>query len=133
MALKLANLPADTLPYKIVSENDFTGLLTDITAGSGTLHYIKFKSTAVTANNQVGQSYYVKISFSSSAITVGTSTPDMMFQITGSSGGTELAIPLPGGIPFSALSLWVVDSNADNATTRSAPNAGVVSFTAVTS
>lgn len=132
MALKLANLPADTLPYKIVSENDFNSLLTDITAGSGTLHYIKFKSTTTAANNS-GVSYYVKISFSSSAITVGTSTPDMMFQITGSTAGVEVAIPLPGGIPFSALSLWVVDSNADNATTRTAPNAGVVSFTAVTS
>tara|TARA_R110002012_G_scaffold285299_1_gene476395 strand:+ start:87 stop:485 length:399 start_codon:yes stop_codon:yes gene_type:complete len=132
MAFKLANLPDDVLPYKIATETDFTGLLSDITQSSGTLNYLKFKSTTLAANSS-GVSYYVKISFSSSAITVGTSTPDMMFQITGSSGGTEIAIPLPGGIPFSTLSLWVVDSNADNATTRTAPNAGVLSFTAVTS
>ena len=132
MAFKLANLPTEILPNKIASENDFTSLLTDITASSGTLFYLKFKSTALSSNNS-GVSYYVKISFSSSSITVGTSTPDMMFQITGSSAGTELAIPLPGGITFSALSLWVVDSNADNATTRTAPNSGALSFTAVTS
>ena len=132
MAFKLANLPTEILPYKIASENEFTSLLTDITASSGTLFYLKFKSTALSSNNS-GVSYYVKISFSSSSITVGTSTPDMMFQITGSSAGTELAIPLPGGITFSALSLWVVDSNADNATTRTAPNSGALSFTAVTS
>ena len=133
MALKLADLPTTVIPYKIVSENDFTGLLSDVTQGSGILYSLDFKSTAVTANAQVGQSYYVKISLTSSSVIPGTSTPDIMFQITGSTAGTRISIHFPGGISFSALSLWVVDSNADSQTTRTAPNAGVVSFTAVTS
>jgi len=130
VTLKLANLP-DALPYKIVTEDAFDGLVTDITQGSGILYYLSFKSTALSANN-AGVSYYVKVSFTSSAITVGTSTPDLMFQITGSSSGTTVQIPIPGGLAYSALSLWIVDSNADNATTRTAQNSGAVSFAAIT-
>ena len=132
MALKLADLPTTVIPYKIVSENDFTGLLSDVTQGSGILYSLDFKSTTLAANNS-GVSYYVKISLTSSSVIPGTSTPDIMFQITGSSAGTRISIPFPGGISFSALSLWVVDSNADSQTTRTAPNSGAVSFTAVTS
>jgi hypothetical protein len=130
MALKISSLPTSVLPYKIVTESAFNGLHSDITAGSGTLYYLSFNSTALAANNS-GVVYYIKISFSSSTVVVGTTKPDVIIPITGSSGGTTITLPLPGGISYTSLSLWLVDSAADNSSSTASPNSGAVSFAAV--
>jgi hypothetical protein len=130
MALKIASLPTSVLPYKVVSDTAWNSLKSDVTTGSGTLYYLSFKSTALAANNS-GVAYFIKVSFSASTVVVGTTTPDMIIPITGSSSGTTVNLPIPGGMSYSSLSLWLVDSAADNSSSTATPNSGAVSFTVV--
>tara|TARA_R100000008_G_C3517971_1_gene132405 strand:- start:188 stop:574 length:387 start_codon:yes stop_codon:yes gene_type:complete len=128
MSLKIASLPSNVLQYKIASNVDFISLSSDITQGSGTLHFLKLNS-----HTDVNHNYYVKISFTASSVSVGTTTPDVIIPLL---EDTQITIPMPGGIAYSALSLWIVDSAGDSSdayTSTNASNAAKPDFYVITS
>ena len=129
MAVQIAEFPSTVLPYKIVYDPSFGSVpIVDITGSAGTLYSINLDNT-LSAN-----AYYVKLWLSTASFTLGTSNPEAMFKVA---AAQDLVIQLPGGLPFSALSVVIVDNNADgendSSTHTTAGNSGTIKVTMVTS
>jgi|TARA_R110000824_G_scaffold37525_1_gene115085 hypothetical protein len=132
MAVKIAEFPASVLPYKIIYDPAFgSAPIVDITNGAGTLYSINLDNT-LAAN-----AYYVKLWLSTASFTLGTSNPEAMFKVAAQQ---DLVIQLPGGLPFSALSVVIVDSAKDatasgvsSTSHTTSSNPGAIKVTLVTS
>jgi hypothetical protein len=106
--LKTANLDGSILSYKIVSDTrlDQTAII-DVTQGSGVLRSIEVDATATNQN----QHQYLKLKFTTSEVTVGTTVPDMMIQCPAQK---RFVTEFPGGLRFTSLSAWLVSSAGDS-------------------
>ncbi len=104
--LKTANLDNSILPYNIVEDTrlDQTAI-TDVTQGSGTLYFIEVDATGTQSHQ------YLKLKFTTSEITVGTTTPDFVVMCA---SNQRFTISLPGGVAFTSLSAWLVSSQEDS-------------------
>jgi|TARA_R100000482_G_scaffold17557_1_gene5068 hypothetical protein len=114
--LKTANLASTILRHKIVVDTTLDQVaISDITQGAGTLNAIMYDATG-TQNNQV-----LKLSFTTSDITVGTTVPDVMFFIP---PNTKSQILFPSGMSFTSLSAWLVMDfdTSSNTNTEAAAN-----------
>tara|TARA_R100000152_G_C6771487_1_gene198040 strand:- start:1736 stop:2122 length:387 start_codon:yes stop_codon:yes gene_type:complete len=119
--LKTSNVESTILKSNIVVDTrlDQTAIV-DITQGSGTLNSISYDATG-TQNPQV-----LKIKLTSSAVTVGTTVPDQMFLIP---LNTKSEILFPQGLPYTALSAWLVMDLAETSNTNT--EAAATRYTAV--
>ena len=132
MAVQIAEFPSTVLPYKIVYDPSFGSVpIVDITGSAGTLYSINLDNT-LAAN-----AYYVKLWLSTASFTLGTSNPEAMFKVA---AAQDLVIQLPGGLPFSALSVVIVDGAKDataagvsSTSHTTAGNSGAVKVTLITS
>ena len=98
--LKTANLATAILRNKIVSDTSLSEVaISDITQGSGVLTSILYDATG-TQNPQV-----LKLVFTTTDITVGTTVPDAMFLIP---ANTKSQILMPSGVSYTGLSAWLV-------------------------
>jgi|TARA_R100001594_G_scaffold113411_1_gene148264 hypothetical protein len=126
MALKTANFDSSVLQYKLVSEDSLSTPIVDVTQSSGSLYYIKLDAVTGISND-----YYVKFCFTESEITVGTTSADMILYLK---QATDLCVSIPGGIPFTKLSVWTVDGPKDSISARTTSgNSSTVKLTMVTS
>tara|TARA_R110001583_G_C5524735_1_gene397960 strand:- start:471 stop:860 length:390 start_codon:yes stop_codon:yes gene_type:complete len=125
--LKIASFSAAVLPYKIVSDTSLTAVpLIDVVQGSGTLRDITLDlSTGINHN------YFLKLWLQSASVTVGSTAPDIIIK---ADQDQTIRMAFPGGIPFSALSAGLYDSNADTSTAMTTTNnSGTVIITMVVS
>jgi len=106
--LKTANLDQAKLTYKIVEDErlDQTAII-DVTQGSGALCAIEVDATAATSHQ------YLKLKFVTSAVTVGTTTPDMVVFVAAQQ---RFVLSIPGTVAFTNLSAWLTSSQEDSAT-----------------
>ena len=103
MSLTVTGFSTGSLSYKIGHEDNASDTpSTDIFGGSGTLHAIDVNQTS----NAIA---YLKMKITAGTVTVGTTQPDLMFEIP-SSGA--VMINLPAGLAFDQLSFWVTDAAA---------------------
>ena len=109
--LKVTAFKSDTLTYKIVSDTTLTAVVnTDVTTGSGVLH-------SFDVDNQHGaNNTYLKISLTAANPVVGTTVPDIQIRVGPS---TAIRVVIPGGVAFTKLSFWQVDSPTTAGTTAS--------------
>ena len=108
--LKIANLSTSILSNIIVVDSRLSDTaIVDITQGSGNLVNISYDATG-TQNNQI-----LKLKFTSTEVTVGTTVPDAMFLIP---PNTKSDIVIPGSIPFTGLSAWLVMDLAASSNTN---------------
>ena len=122
--LKIAKFNSSVLPYRIVTDTTLTNdPIVDVTQGSGTIYEIHFSI----AQGNGDPFFYLKLFLQTASITLGTTPPDVVVECQ---GGTTTRMSFPGGLPYTALSAVVVDSNADNGTAKSNNNA--VDITIVT-
>ena len=125
MALSAAQFDASVLNYKIVKQtitNSTPNI--DVTSEAGSLYSIKMA-------NLSSSNAYVKLTISESAVTVGTTVPDMMIRVN-SSETKQWAIP--EGLPFTKLSFWCVTGPTDADTTSpTLSNSAGVTVTLLTS
>lgn len=109
--LKTANFDSTVLAYKIIDDIKLANVaVVDVTQGSGTLYFIEVDATG-TQNHQ-----YLKLKFTTSEVTVGTTTPDFVVMCA---TNQRFAVSIPGGVPFSSLSAWLTSSQEDSATANS--------------
>lgn len=103
MALTVTGFTSSALAYKIVHESNASDAVSaDVLGGAGTLW-------AIDANQQTAAIAYLKIKITTGTVTLGTTQPDLMFEIP-SSGA--VMINLPAGLAFDQLSFWVTDAAA---------------------
>lgn len=121
MALKTADFDSSILPYKIINESALSG------SGSGTATVLEDLTNgesgqvlAITAHNASAAIQVLKMTFTETSVTLGTTNPELMLTLPAS---TVLRYTMPEGIDFTTLSMWCVTSTANNGTT--APNAAV--------
>mgnify|MGYP003121541719 CR=1 FL=1 len=109
--LKTANLDKTKLTYKIVEDTrlDQTAII-DVTQGAGTLRMIEVDATSATSHQ------YLKLKFVTSAVTVGTTTPDMVIFVARQQ---RFVLSLPSGVSFTNLSAWLTSSQEDSAAANS--------------
>ena len=109
--LKTADVVSSILTYKIVQDTSLNATaIVDVTQGSGTLYSIEVDATSAQAHQ------YLKLKFTTTEITVGTSTPDAVIMCA---AGQRFMMNLPSGIPYTGLSAWLTTSEDDSATTNS--------------
>jgi len=126
MALKTAAFDENILYYKVVEEDSLGNPIIDVTQESGSLYYIKLDAVTGIAND-----YYVKFSFTATSVTAGTTASDLTLYLKQS---TDLCVVLPDGIPFSKLSVWMVDGPKDSISARTTSgNSAAVKLTMITS
>ena len=126
MALKTAAFDSSILQYKLISEDSLGNPIIDIPQESGSLYYVKLDAITGIAND-----YYVKFSFTATTVTAGTTAADMTLYLK---QGTDLCVTMPEGIPFSQLSVWMVDGPKDTISARTTSgNSSTVKLTMVTS
>tara|TARA_R100000152_G_C6782069_1_gene218245 strand:- start:10253 stop:10639 length:387 start_codon:yes stop_codon:yes gene_type:complete len=128
MAFKTADFDSSILPYKIIHDTALSGsnsgtatARVDMTNGESGFLY------SMNIDNKVGNPVFLKMTFTESSITVGTTNADLMIKVPAS---TEVTYTMPEGIDFTKLSMWCVTSGAVAGTT--AP-ANTVLVTLVTS
>ena len=126
MALKTAAFDSSILKYKLVEEDSLGNPISDVTQESGNLYYVKLDPTTGISND-----YYVKFSFTASSITAGTTASDMTLYLK---QATDLCVYMPEGIPFTKLSVWMVDGPKDSISARTTSgNSASVKLTMITS
>ena len=113
MSLTVTGFSNSALTYKIATETNAgatlgTNAFSDIFGGSGTLYAIDIDHKE---NNTTA---YLKLKVTSGDVVVGTTEPDLMFQVAQSSA---VHINLPSGLPFDQLTFWVTNSPAVSSTT----------------
>jgi len=114
--LETANLDNSILAYNIVEDTKLDGTaITDVTQSSGTLYSIEVDATG-TQNHQ-----YLKLKLTTSEITVGTTTPDLVVMCA---SNQRFTLTLPSGVAFTSLSAWLTASQEDSATANSEAAAG---------
>jgi len=103
MSLTVTGFSTSSLSYKIAHEDNASdSASTDIFGGPGTLFAIDVNQTTSTI-------CYLKMKITSGTVTIGTTQPDLMFEIPSSGAAT---INFPAGLAFSQLSFWVTDAPA---------------------
>tara|TARA_R100001082_G_C4335658_1_gene147661 strand:- start:350 stop:736 length:387 start_codon:yes stop_codon:yes gene_type:complete len=104
--LKTADFDSSVLSYKIVEDIrlDQTAIV-DVLQDSGTLVTIDVDATATQSHQ------YLKLKFTSSDVTPGTTVPDMVVMCA---SAKRTLVELPGGMSFTSLSAWLVSSELDN-------------------
>jgi|TARA_R100000149_G_scaffold64986_1_gene38162 hypothetical protein len=108
--LKTANLDSSVLSYKIIQDTQLgPDAIVDVTQGSGTLYAIHVDATSATAHQ------YLKLKLTTSEVTPGTTTPDMMIFVAAQQ---RFTVSLPSGLAYSSLSAFLTSSQADSATTN---------------
>jgi hypothetical protein len=114
--LKTANLDRSKITYKIVEDArlDHTAIV-DVVQGSGTLRTIEVDATAAQSHQ------YLKLRFTSTEITVGTTVPEMVLFVA---SAKRFVTEIPGGITFTGLSAWLTSSQEDSATANAEAAAG---------
>lgn len=125
--LKIASFDTSVLQYKIVNDSSITNApLVDVLQGSGVLRDI-----SLDLSTGINNDYYLKLWLQSASLTLGTTPPDIIIK---ADDDQIVRMNFPGGIPFSALSAALVDSNADNsAAMTTTNNSGTVKITMVVS
>ena len=104
MALTVTGFSTSALSYKLAHEDNASdSASTDIFGGPGTLHSINFN------NNQASNNAYLKLKITSGTVTVGTTQPDLLFELP-AGGASDVQIAFPAGLSFSQLSFWVTDA-----------------------
>lgn len=113
MALTTADFSPTILTYKMAADTDADATaVVYVTGGPGSLYSIHVDNTA-------GAAVYAKFAFTTSAITVGTTPPDLMIKVPATS---VKDITMPDGIAFTNLSFWCVNDEADNNAASPAQN-----------
>jgi len=125
--LKIASLDTSVLQYKIVNDSSITNApLVDVLQGSGVLRDI-----SLDLSTGINNDYYLKLWLQSASLALGTTPPDIIIK---ADEDQIVRMNFPGGIPFSALSAALVDSNADNSSAMTTTNnSGTVKITMVVS
>jgi len=124
--LKTANFELSILPYKIITDSSIgAAAIVDVTQESGALYYV-----TVDAVTGISHDYFLKLCFTSSEITVGTTIHDICFKVK---QGKVTKANFPGGISFSSLSAWVVDDASEQSSAHTTSgNSGTITLTMVT-
>ena len=114
--LKIADLDTTVVSRKIVEDIrlDQTAIV-DVTQGSGTLFTIEVDATATQTHQ------YLKLKFTTTDVTVGTTVPDMMVMCA---AAKRFVLEIPGGFSYTGLSAWLVSSEADSGAANSEATAG---------
>ena len=122
MSLTVTGFSNSALTYKIATETNAgatlgTNAFSDIFGGSGTLYAIDIdhKESNTTA--------YLKLKITSGDVVIGTTQPDLMFEVGAS---TAVHINIPTGLTFSQLSFWVTSDPATSHT--SDPGETLITF-----
>jgi len=101
VSLTVTGFSTGSLSYKIAHEDNASDTpSTDIFGGAGTLY-------AIDVNQTSNSICYLKMKITAGEVTVGTTKPDLMFEIPSSGAAT---INFPAGLAFSQLSFWVTDA-----------------------
>ena len=127
MALKTADFDSSILPYKIIHDTALSGsnsgtatARVDMTNGeSGSLYSIEVV-------NGAGNPVYLKMTFTETTVTVGTTQAQLMIKVAAS---TTVNYNMPEGVDFTTLSMWTVSSGAVAGTTAPAANVQVTLIT----
>ena len=124
--LKTANFEPSILPYKIITDSSIgAAAIVDVTQESGALYYV-----TVDAVTGISHDYFLKLCFTSSEITVGTTIHDICFKVK---QGKVTKANFPGGISFSSLSAWVVDDASEQSSAHTTSgNSASITLTMVT-
>lgn len=108
MSGNLKTVDVANLTYKIIYDSTLTNTaIVDVTQTSGYIYDI------VVANTDAGDRGVLKICLTSSDPIVGTTTPDIQLFVLPS---TTIRVSIPGGVPFSKLSMWQTTDTAASAT-----------------
>tara|TARA_R100001126_G_C4822300_1_gene147358 strand:+ start:85 stop:471 length:387 start_codon:yes stop_codon:yes gene_type:complete len=114
--LKTADLDASILTYKIVEDSRLAEVaIVDVTQGSGTLRSIEVDASNANAHQ------YLKLKFTTTDVTVGTTVPDMIIFCASQKRFTQA---MPSGLSFDGLSAWLVSSQADTSDANTEAAAG---------
>ena len=115
MALSSAQFDSTVLTYRIIKQTITNATPNvDVTSESGSLYEIFLV-------NGSSSNAYLKMSINDAAITVGTTTPELMIRVN---AGESKRWSIPGGLPFTRLSFWAVTGPTDNNTTAPTLNSG---------
>ena len=120
MSTNLKTADVASLTYKIIYDSTLTNTANiDVTQQSGYLYDIAIENT------DAGDAGVLKICLNSSDPVVGTTVPDIYISVAAS---TTIRIAIPGGVPFSKLSMWQT-TNPSTASTSSTSTAFAVWLT----
>lgn len=127
MALKIAKFDSSIFTHTIISDTALSGsgggtatINIDLTQGdSGNL-------IGIDLTNAHGATMYFKLTLTNTAPVVGTSEPDIMLPVDGSSSSNWI---IPEGIPFTNLSIWATTSSGTNATVAASAAFSVILIT----
>jgi len=109
--LKTANFDSSIIAYKIIEDIKLANVaVVDVTQGSGTLYTIEVDATGTQTHQ------YLKLKFTTSEVTVGTTPPDFVVMCA---SNQRFVMNLPAGVPFTSLSAWLTSSQEDTATANS--------------
>ena len=119
MALTVSGFSSANLTYKLAYDDNISATSpgTDVFGSSGTIHGISI------TNSESSNTAYLKMKITSGTVTVGTTQPDLMFQVT---AGKSTQIDFPAGLKFTQLSYWVTVNAVHTDTTD--PGTIVASF-----
>jgi len=127
MAFKTADFDSSILPYKIIQDTALSGSSggtatsrVDVTNGEAGFVY------AITVENGSGNPIYLKMTFTETTVTVGTTQAQLMIKVAGS---TTDHYVIPEGVDFTTLSMWAVTSSAVAGTTAAAAAVNVTLIT----
>ena len=108
MSTNLKTVDVANLTYKVIYDSTLTNAaIIDVTQASGYLYDIAIENT------DAGDRGVLKICLTSSEPVVGTTTPDIQLFVLPS---TTIRVVIPGGVPFSKLSMWQTTDTAASAT-----------------
>ena len=113
--LKIAKFNGSTLPYRIVTDSSITNdPIIDVTGGAGTIYDINLD-----LSSGINHNYYLKLWLQTASVVIGTTAPDLIIE---ADQDQIVRLNFPGGLPFTALSAALVDSNADNSVAMTTTN-----------
>ena len=125
MALTASIFDSTIIKHKIVHQSTLNATPSiDVTGEAGLLKEIIITSVSNTNN-------YIKMTLTEDTVTVGTTTPQLMFRVNAGNNATKSQRwSIPDGVAFTKLSFWAVQGPNDSNT--AAPGTGAVTITVVT-
>lgn len=125
MAISSAIFDSSVLSYKIVKQTITNATPNiDVTTEPGNLHEISII-------NGSSSNAYVKFTLTESAVTVGTTVPQIVLRVN---SATSRRWSIPAGLAFTKLSFWAVTGSPDsNTTSPTLSNSAGVTVSVVTS
>lgn len=125
MAISAALFDSTVLSYNIVKQTITNATANiDVTSEPGSLY-------AISVVNGSSSNAYVKLTLTESAVTVGTTVPQIVLRVN---AGQSRRWAIPAGVAFTSLSFWAVTGSPDANTTSPTLNQGNgVTVTVVTS